>query len=229
MLQNVRLLKWALYHQIHVSWNLLYGFPGETDEDYRRQLDVVRLIPHLQPPQRHSRIWLERFAPYFTDRETYPLRAACPDPSYRHAYPEALGLDYDKIAYFYEHEMGDTVAAEVHRETGEAVRVWKERWDSDHPATLSYRRTLGGILIDDNRSPQGGLTYTFDGPLALLYESCGDTMRTVPQIAERLAASGVPIKDEDVRANLEEFCRRGLILEEEGRFLSLALPANRNW
>ena len=34
MLQNLRLLKWCRYYGIEVAWNLIWGFPGETEEDY---------------------------------------------------------------------------------------------------------------------------------------------------------------------------------------------------
>ena len=35
MLQNVFVLKWFRYYGVEVSWNLLYGFPGESVEDYK--------------------------------------------------------------------------------------------------------------------------------------------------------------------------------------------------
>ena len=35
--QNVNLLRWARYYGIHVEWNLLWGFPGETEQDYADQ------------------------------------------------------------------------------------------------------------------------------------------------------------------------------------------------
>src|SRR5262249_28362652 len=50
MVQNVRLIKWARYYGIKVTWNLLWGFPGETEEDYRQELAVLQRISHLEPP-----------------------------------------------------------------------------------------------------------------------------------------------------------------------------------
>lgn len=49
-LLNIRLLKWAGYYGIGVAWNLLTGFPGETDDDYRRQAELMPLLHHLEPP-----------------------------------------------------------------------------------------------------------------------------------------------------------------------------------
>jgi radical SAM superfamily enzyme YgiQ (UPF0313 family) len=48
--QNVNTLRWASYYGIHVGWNLLYGFPGETTADYAQQL-ALPWLRHLQPPE----------------------------------------------------------------------------------------------------------------------------------------------------------------------------------
>ncbi|MDH5641638.1 MAG: RiPP maturation radical SAM C-methyltransferase, partial [Nitrospira sp.] len=48
-MQNLICLKWCLYYKITVSWNILLGFPGETNEDYRRQLELIPSLVHLQP------------------------------------------------------------------------------------------------------------------------------------------------------------------------------------
>ena len=34
--QNVNLLRWAKYYNIHVSWNIIWGFPGETEQERPR-------------------------------------------------------------------------------------------------------------------------------------------------------------------------------------------------
>ena len=65
-IKNVRLMKWAAYYKMGVAWNLLLGFPGETEEDYEQQLDLIKQISHLPPPLGASRISLQRFSPNFT-------------------------------------------------------------------------------------------------------------------------------------------------------------------
>ena len=49
-IKGLELLKWTTYFGIRNSYNILYGFPGETADDYDRQADVLRKIPHFQPP-----------------------------------------------------------------------------------------------------------------------------------------------------------------------------------
>jgi ribosomal peptide maturation radical SAM protein 1 len=229
MLQNVRLLKWCRYYDINVNWNLIWGFPGETEEDYRQEVEVLKLITHLQPPAGNSRIWLERFAPYFSDRVLFPLSDVRPEASYRYVYPPYVALD--KVAYFFNYQMEQTVPDEVHSGTRELLKEWQQRWASKFPDTLVYRRTEDALFIDENRGPGRRLSYVFDGPWALMYEYCGETMRTIPHVVEDLqvALGWSRFAEADVRTALEEFCRLGLMLSEDGKYLSLAVPVNPNW
>jgi len=41
MLQNVRTLKWCRYYGLGVAWNLIHGFPGETEDDFTASLKLV--------------------------------------------------------------------------------------------------------------------------------------------------------------------------------------------
>src|SRR5262249_16173741 len=50
-LQNIQLLKWCKQFGIYPTWNLLTGFPGETDEDYARLLDFMGKVTNLTPPE----------------------------------------------------------------------------------------------------------------------------------------------------------------------------------
>jgi ribosomal peptide maturation radical SAM protein 1 len=228
MLQNVRVLKWARYYDMSVGWNILCGFPGETEDDYRRQLEVLRQITHLQPPTKCGRIWMERFSPYFMERDSFPIGDLRPKASYAWTYP--AHVDLDRIAYFFSYTMGDVLPDSAYAETEAQVEEWKGLWDQGHPGTLRYRRTLDILFIDDARSPERLGTYRFDGPLATMYEFCSPTMHTAPQVVEHvLATTGQAIAVGDAQWALDEFCRRGLMLSEDGRYLSLALPVNPNW
>ncbi|MGB0911893.1 MAG: RiPP maturation radical SAM C-methyltransferase, partial [Nitrospirales bacterium] len=64
-LQNIQCLKWSRYYNIDVSWNILLGFPQETNVDYQQQIDIIPSLVHLQPPESTGKLWLERFSPYY--------------------------------------------------------------------------------------------------------------------------------------------------------------------
>lgn len=65
-MQNIICLKWSVYYPVTVLWNILLGFPGETNEDYQCQLDLIPSLVHLQPPEATGNFWLQRVSPYFT-------------------------------------------------------------------------------------------------------------------------------------------------------------------
>jgi len=229
MLQNVLTLKWCRYYRIRVSWNLLWGFPGETKEDYSRELDALKLLSHLEPPGGCSRIWVERFSPYFSKRDEFPVEDLRPESSYSYVYPSHVALD--KIAYFFDYTMGETLPEDEHLSTKEWVKIWRKRWSSDSPDSLNYRRTSDCLFIDDNRGSERRGSHVFYGPLALIYEFCSGAIRTVPQVSAHLENSPEQYSypENQIQEALEEFCRLGLMLNEDGKFLSLAIPTNPNW
>lgn len=229
MLQNVRCLKWCFYYNIRVGWNLISGFPGETEEDYLDQHKVLECISHLEPPKSINRIWLERFSPYYHDRERFPVLNVRPQASYRYVYPQHVNLE--KVAYFFDYEMGDTVADSQHQATRSVVSQWQERWNSDHRHSLSYRRTSDGLLLDYNWGPEKSGTYSLSGALALIYEFCVETMRTPRQVVEHLQLSPekYDFSEEEVRDAMDEYCHGRLMISEDDKYFSLAIPSNPNW
>ena len=226
MLKNLRFLKWASYFHLNISWNILTGFPGETAEDYAKQLRIIPLCKHLPPPGVWGRLWLERFSPYFFD-PSFPVQSREPGSAYRFAYPQS-DLDLNEVAYFFEHEMGNTLPDEHHQELFGLLKKWKESWEKAPRPVLAYRRGAGWIQIVDQReeTTRNHWLYEFD---SLVYESCVETDRSAEAVARQVReifGSGDLI---EVTASLNKFCEMGIMLEEDGHYLSLAQPLNRHW
>lgn len=226
MLRNVRLLKWAYYYKMRANWNLLTGFPGETTDDYAAQLRVLPLLRHLPPPAGAGRIWLERFSPYFFD-SSFPVRNVRPLDVYRHIYPEEQ-LDLAQIAYFFDYEMEDTLADASHDALREMVEEWKGAWGRRPRPQLVYQRAPDWIQVIDRRTAEVE-AHAFTGLAATVYEVCSETDHSVEAICDQVARSGGSAGAEEVHASLAKFCSLGLMLEEDGHYLSLALPVNQNW
>lgn len=229
MLQNVNTLKWCRYYGIGVNWNLIWGFPGEREEFYADELAALRAIPHLEPPIGEGRIWLERFSPNYTDRKTYPVTNVRAERSYGFVYPRHV--DLDRIAYFFDYEMGDTVPQALHGPTHAWVTEWRERWSNARKPSLSYRRVTDGMMIDQYFDNDHQISYSISRANAALYEACMEAPRSPRQLAEHLHQQMPELaSDEDeVREALDLFCERQLMLSEDDRYLSLALPLNPNW
>ncbi|WP_158690532.1 RiPP maturation radical SAM C-methyltransferase [Streptomyces sp. 142MFCol3.1] len=221
---NIRLLKWAAYYGIDVAWNILAGFPGETEEDYSEQLRLLPLLHHLQPPGGCGRIWLERFSPYFTD-PAFPIDKVRPRASYSHVYPPAL--DLDKIAYFFDYEASGTVSHETVAALNAAVAHWQTRFGEARPS-LVYQRLPGKLTLIDRRTDQP-VRAVLAGWKAEAYEACGDAPRTAAVVARKLAELDLSVPEDTVTAFLEQCCRAGVMVSDDGKYLGLALPENPGW
>lgn len=224
MLQNVNILRWLRYHRIRVSWSLLWGFAGETIEDYQGQLAVARLITHLSPPVWWGRIWLERFSPYFMEKDRFPVRDVRPIASYSHVYPARL--DLGRAAYFFDYSMPDAVPDQAMAQLSEHLKQWQRKWNQGKPDSLTFRRVPGSLFIDDNREGRRE-TLAFHGPMAAVYEFCVDSPRAFSEIQAHVES--LHPRFAKTRASLQFFLDQGLMLSERDQFLSLALPANPNW
>ncbi|HEX4814776.1 MAG TPA: RiPP maturation radical SAM C-methyltransferase [Nonomuraea sp.] len=218
--QNVNVLRWSRYYGISVMWNVLWGFPGETEADYAEQTAVVSHLRHLQPPAGAGRIWLERFSPLFTASEDFGIRTKKPERSYEYVYPDNVDLDH--VAYFFEYELDTGVPAETYQGLAQAVDGWLQAWRGPHRPALTYRSAPGYLQIFDGREQGRDGTYTFDGMLADIYRACSDRPVTAAAIRERLALD-LPV--EAVTEILIEFQRRGLMFLDGNLAVALAIPA----
>ncbi|MEY4549982.1 MAG: hypothetical protein RL685_6177 [Pseudomonadota bacterium] len=220
--QNVNLMRWARYYGIGVAWNLIYGFPGEQLADYERQTQLMKHLLHLQPPTGCAQVWLERFSPLYRERDNFPAARIAPEASYSYVYPRATNLD--TLAYFFDYELQGTLPVEQLQGMRNVAGQWSERWQgAARRPTLTFFRSEDFLQIDDARGGDDKQeTHTFEGPLALVYQALSDAPLSISQLIRKLGLSFPP---EAVKGALDEFCRRGLMLEDEGMYLSLALPA----
>ncbi|MEU6142929.1 RiPP maturation radical SAM C-methyltransferase [Streptomyces sp. NPDC047081] len=220
--QNVNLLRWAQHYGIRVSWNLLWGFPGETREDCADQAAALWQLEHLQPPGSAARITMERFSPLFTDREGI-LRDLRPDPSYAHIYP--ADLDLARIAYFFSCDIDGALPDSAYVSLRRAAADWQDAWrDEAGPPVLEYRQAPHYVQIHDNRRKGSEGTYLFEGFAADLYLACCERPVTADALRRRLAPRG---SVEAVERALKEFAEAGLVFRDGPLTVALAVPAAR--
>lgn len=228
-IQNLMVLKWSAYYQIHLSWNILLGFPGETDEDYRKQIRIIPSILHLQPPDSTGKFWLERFSPYFKWPEKYGLRITGPGLAYEYVYDPAI-VDLDKIAYDFEYELDRRVDPGLYEELQQLVRDWQGRHASPDKPFLYYSKAMSYVTVYDGRGTGVPTHERFEGPAAFIIEFCNETPKSLGQISaavrnlEQAGAQGGAA----VGRVLSHLVEKGLLYEERGKYFTLALPMNPN-
>ena len=219
-IQNVNLLRWAQYYDIHVDWNLLWGFPGETEQDYTEQATAIPHLLHLPPPSSANRIRLERFSPLFTEHDVFRFRYRTPERSYRYIYPQ--DVDLERVAYFFDYDLNGGLPDSAYDETRRAAADWSNAWRIDKPPVLKYWSAPHYVQIYDERKQGQGGTYAFEGTLADLYLACSDRPTTADAVRRELDLH-LPV--EAIHELFEEFGKRGLMLLDGQCALALAVPA----
>lgn len=220
-IQNVNLIRWALAYGVDVTWNILYGFPGEDAEDYRVQADLAPHLVHLQPPVGIDRIWLERFSPLYFDRQRFPVETLTPERSLSWVYPDNVALS--EIAYFFDHRFPNELPGNVYEPLHETIGVWRDAWTQERRPWLVYRDVAGLLHIEDGRDPRAPRIYVFDFPLADIYRGVSIRPTTATRLKDDL---GLPWDAEEIASSLDLLAARGLVMRDEELFLALAIPAS---
>jgi ribosomal peptide maturation radical SAM protein 1 len=243
-IQNVNTLRWVTYYGLYAGWNMLWGFPGETAEDYAQQARLVRNLVHLWPPSGTGvRIRMDRFSPLFADRKEFPVEFMRPDESYAYVYPKAVELT--KIAAFWDYKLTTGLDDSAYAAFGAGLVAWRAAWEASgslpkpppidgghgaearkptrHRPTLTMSYSEDFLQIVDHRDRER-VAHTFEGPLARLYKAAVNQPVTA---ARALELSGVTVPVKSVERALDEFCERRLMMRDGEKFLSLALPATQ--
>jgi len=227
-MQNIICLKWCSYYHIAVSWNILLGFPGETNEDYRRQIELLPSLFHLQPPEATGRFWLQRFSPYYTRPYEYGIRITGPGMAYEYIY-DARQVDLTKIAYDFEYELDNwNVDRQIFQELVDLVQEWQRLVGSSDRPFLYYSKAMNYVTVYDGRNPKVPIRRRFDWPAAEIIEVCNETAKSPDQIRTLLANQ--PHKngscDEEIHQALDALTAVRILYEERGKYFTLAVPEN---
>jgi ribosomal peptide maturation radical SAM protein 1 len=228
-MQNLVCLKWSRYYNVHISWNILLGFPKETPEDYRKQIALIPSIMHFPPPESVGQFWLERFSPYFTKPDRYGIRITGPGVAYSYVYDPSR-IDLGKVAYDFEYELEHRVDPGLVQELMDLTDQWKRRAASADKPFLYYVKGIGFITVYDGRGEGEPVRKRYDGLAAFLIEYCNDAPRTLesirPVVNARPEFAALP--EDGIRQALAHLVSDRILYEERGKYFTLALPANTN-
>ncbi|MEC4890978.1 MAG: RiPP maturation radical SAM C-methyltransferase [Nitrospira sp.] len=228
-MQNIICLKWSYYYRVAVSWNILLGFPGETNEDYRRQIDLLPSLFHLQAPEATGKFWLQRFSPYFTRPHEYGVRITAPGMAYEYVY-DAARVDLMKIAYDFEYELDNwPVDPHLYQELVGLVEEWQRRARGSDRPFLYYSKAMEYVTVYDGRDPQAPTRERFDWPAAGIIEACNEAAKSRDQMRVTLkeAKSDLALSDDELNEALRILTSRRILYEERGKYFTLAIPENQ--
>jgi ribosomal peptide maturation radical SAM protein 1 len=214
-LQNVQLLKYCTESGVRITWNWLFGFPGEDESELDKLANDVRAIHHLQAPSGTSVLYLEKFAPYHSSPEEWGLTGIKPATAYAYVYPFAPE-SLDRIAFFF--ECDHFSAKEKGVAFGKLRKIvdgWRSAYPRSHFLAIPRRRSM--ILLD-TRPCAKRFFRRLTGLQHRIYEYCWKIRgeRDVQRAFEGEAPA------EKISAILQSFVDDYLMLGGNGRYLALA-------
>ncbi len=222
---NIQLLKWCKEYGVGVDWNLLYGFPGETREDYDYILSLLPTIRFLGPLPTCGPVRLDRFSPYFRNPEKFGLKNIRPLEVYQYIYPFE-NCSISQIASCFDFDYRPDIDP-----SGFADDIIEyidyHRYDLEQGSLKWINDQDDGLILLDSRSESVGTEFHLSGSQKDVYEFC-DSCKSKTMILTFLKEkqSMEPLSESDLVTFLEKMVNNRLMITDGEKFLSIALPSH---
>jgi ribosomal peptide maturation radical SAM protein 1 len=220
--RNIELLKWCQEYGVKPLWNLLFGFPGETEADYETTIGLIEAIWHLDPPTGYGPVRLDRFSPYHADPAAFGMVNVRPMAPFVHLYPFDTATTMN-IAYYFDFDYADGRAPDsVARGAIDLARAWMA---DTRRGTLQMRHTEDGELrlLDTRRhladAPKRARLHTWK---AAAYLAC-DRPQKVDKLLQLPELADGGISEEELRRFLGRCVDEQFMVTDATRWLSLAV------
>jgi hypothetical protein len=222
-LQNIQLIKWCKELSLDVFYHIIWGFPGETAEDYLEMSKVIPLISHLKPPMGSAIIRVDRFSPNFDDAERLGFANLSPQLAYNYVYPfkpEAI----TNLAYYFRFDYIERRnVAEYVKPLVAEIAKWRADYRKSSLFSLDKERRL---LIWDFRPIAKRRLTVLSGFRRFLYMACDQTMTARQLLNLWRKHSGEAITETDVSKALDDFVSQYLMIRSDNSYLALATSAS---
>ena len=225
-LENVRLLKWCATYGVRVAWNLLYGFPGETQEDYDEMIAMMPAVRFLPAPGCCQTLSVDRYSPFFEQPQRHGFGSLTPLAPYKYLYPfpdDALR----QIAYAFDYACAPgTTLPDVGPELQAQVTAWQREHGAGEVRLL--RRAGGRVAVIDSRPRATARVVELSELDAALLAACEDICRRRDLAG---AADSLPtgrVGEDELDEALRRLIAGQMMVCSGGRYLSLPLPDRRD-
>lgn len=152
--QNLQLLKWAREHGVRLSWQVLWGFPGEDDGWYAEMAALLPALEHLQPPGGITRLRLDRFSVYHARPQEFGLDLR-PISSLRWVYPLPEDACRDLTYFFQDVDAPETVDWIASRPglgaTVAGIKRWRRSFWAEPRPILALHDDGRRCVVHDSR------------------------------------------------------------------------------
>lgn len=221
-IQNVQLLKWGTELGLTLSWNFLFGFPGEPQEEYARVVDLIPPLLHLHPPGGYGCIRLERFSPYFSSPSDLGICNVRASDGYRYAY-DLPSEELFKIAYNFDFAYIDGRNPDDYTES---LIIQLDQWRKNfRPGSLFSITKNGKLSVYDRRNGQPEKVWHLGEIEKALFDYC-DEAHTLKRIHRQLVDLAYDISVTELTEKLDGYVDEGLFYRDGDWYISLVIPSD---
>lgn len=212
--QNVQTLKWLAEFGIQISYNLLVGFPGETDADYAELFAVIARLHHLPAPGKEANVvQVQRFAPFHFAPSDFGIENIRGARYYDFLIPSTVARK-EEYAYFFDHDL--PADAPVHRHLSQVDQSLETWCSSKRRYSLEARVDFLAVkVLEDGREKVIALDRATSIALILCDEAVSERV-----LVEKLESAELADRFQSTRI-LEELDSNGFVLRTGGKALSL--------
>jgi ribosomal peptide maturation radical SAM protein 1 len=207
---NIRLLRDCKIAGIKPLWNLIYGVPGEKEDDYADMLEnIIPAILHLEPPASTRPIYIQKNSPLLDSQNM--LDNIKPYEVYEHIFPD--GTDIDKVAMFFTADYKTAFSnLTLKKDFFLSMNSWKKIWKDRMPSLILLYAHGKYAALDTRSSPEGVKLDMNERHMILLQKSF---LPAGSDIFEEFAASN------GLLPALKELMENKIILKINGEYISL--------
>jgi hypothetical protein len=203
------------------SANLILHFPGSTAAEVTETLAAIELANPFRPLKCVS-FWLGLDSPVWRDPKSFGIRAVWPHPHLAKLFPRAVA---SRLTFMIHGYRGDRLRQyrrwrPVERKVAEWRRAYERLRPSERDTPALYLRDGGDFaIIVQHREAGLPRKHRLTGSSRAIYQFCQR-----PRSMGRLRAAFETVAEDELRSFLKMMVAKGLMFNEDERYLSLAAP-----
>ncbi len=224
-LHNIQLLKSCKTFGVQILYNILFGFPNDDVEDYKKMVKIIPLLYHFNPPQKYSSFMLTRYSPVFHSPSKFGIKQELKhdkkyDIIFSESYLEEHDFELDEYCYFFEIPYAFTEELLYYYKILETqIDYWKQSHTSRN-TRLCCECYSDKIVFFDNRFDPSGEEIILLREHSIIYNHCN----VVISIAELFSKVEDRISFCRFSNIISELERLRLVYRENEKIIGLATP-----